>query len=534
LAQDYDADVIVVGSGAVGSNTAYELAKQGKSVIILEAGPQVPRWKIVENFRNSGRHYDHNDPYPNNPWAPTSYQPGYLQNTGSFNMMPGMLKLVGGTTWHWGGATWRYIPNDFKLNSLYGKGRDWPIGYDDLEPYYTRAEYNLGIAGSDTQDQSGTHPGEAYPPRSKPYPVDDEPLAANAQQLQDTLVPHGYSMCTEPTVRIHKPWDGRPACQGNNNCDQVCPIGTLYNGSIHADRAVRAGAKLIPEAVVHKIETGEGKKITAVRYLTPEGKEHRLTAKYFVLAAHSFETAKLLLMNEVANSSDMVGRNMMDHIGISMGMLCGEPQWAGRGPVQQATIMNWRDGAFRSEHSANKTAMANNNPQIDLARAAIEDGLMGKALDERILDQSRRFMYIYSFFEMLPDPANHLKPNPAWKDSIGLPGIKIHFDVDDYVKAGAVKAREMYHDIAQKMNPGKDGGEILYINSWENHDHLMGPLIMGHDAKDSVVNYECRSFDHDNLFIASVGVIPAAGVVNPTLTAVALGIRSADIIAKEV
>ena len=70
--QQYDADVIVVGSGAVGSNMAYELAKQGKSVIILEAGPTVPRWKIVENFRNSGRHYDHNDPYPNNKWAPTS------------------------------------------------------------------------------------------------------------------------------------------------------------------------------------------------------------------------------------------------------------------------------------------------------------------------------------------------------------------------------------------------------------------------------------------------------------------------------
>ncbi|TMV86493.1 GMC family oxidoreductase, partial [Thioclava sp. BHET1] len=375
MAQDYDADVIVVGSGALGSNAAYELAQQGKSVILLEAGPSVPRWKILMNFRNSGRHYDHNDPYPNNPWAPTSYQPGYLQNTGSFEMMPGMLKLVGGTTWHWGGATWRYIPNDFKLNSLYGKGRDWPIGYDDLEPYYTRAEYQLGISGGDDQDQSGTHPGQAYPPRSKPYPVNAEKLTYNAQVMHDALADGQYAMCTEPTVRIHKPWDGRPACQGNNNCDQVCPIGTLYNGSVHADKAVRAGAKLITEAVVTKIEVGEAKKIKSITYTTPERKEVRLTAKAFVLAAHSFETAKLMLMNEVGNSSDMVGRNLMDHIGIGMDLMAGEDaMWSGRGPVQQLTIINWRDGDFRKEHSANKTALANGNPQISLAAAAISEG----------------------------------------------------------------------------------------------------------------------------------------------------------------
>lgn len=528
MAQEYDADVIVVGSGVVGSNTAYELAKQGKSVIMLEAGPSVPRWKLLQNFRNSGRHYDHNDPYPNNPWAPTSYQEGYIQNTGSFDMMPGMLKLVGGTTWHWGGATWRYIPNDFKLHSLYGKGRDWPMEYSDLEPYYTKAEYELGIAGSDTEDQSGKNPGQAFPPRSRPYPVDAEEWVYSSKAMKDALEPSGYKIVHEPTVRTHRPYDGRPACQGNNNCDQVCPIGTLYNGSIHADKCQRAGVKLITEAVVHKITKGEGGKIASISYLTPTKEEHTLTAKYFVIAAHSFETAKLLLMNDIANSSDMVGRNMMDHIGISMSFLAGDTMWSGRGPVQQATIMDWRDGDHRREFSANKTALANPNATVDMAAAAIEAGLMGAELDARIKDHASRWMYVYSFFEMLPDPANRLVPNKDWTDSIGLPGLKIHFDVDDYVKAGAEKAKEMYHDINAKM-----GGEILGISGFENHDHLMGTTIMGADAKDSVVNHEGRTFDHDNLFLATVGNIPAAGVINPTLTAVAMGIRSADIIAKE-
>lgn len=529
MAQEHDADVIVVGSGAVGSSLANELASRGKSVIILEAGPTVPRWKILENFRNSARHYDNNDAYPNNPWAPTSYAPGYIENTGSFKMMPGMLKIVGGTTWHWGGATWRYIPNDFKLKSLYGRGRDWPITYDDLEPYYTRAEYELGIAGSNIEDQSGTHPGEAYPPRSRPYPVDAEGWIYSSSRLQAALKPLDYQVVHEPTVRIPRAYDGRPACQGNNNCDHVCPIGTLYNGSISADRAVRNGAKLIDNAVVHKITKGEGGKITSVSYLTPEGAEHTLTAKYFVLAAHSFETAKLMLMNDIGNSSDMVGRNLMDHIGISMPFLANETMWSGRGPLQQATITTWRDGSFRSEYSANKTTIANINPQIDIARQAIKEGLMGKELDDRIMDWSSRWLLLYSFLEPLPDPANRVEPNPNWKDSLGLPGLRVHFNVDDYVKAGAAQAQVHYGEILKAM-----GGEQLAMNLYENHDHLMGTLIMGENATDSVVNHEGRSFDHQNLFIASVGLIPAAGVVNPTLTAVALAIRSADLIAKEV
>lgn len=529
MVKEYDADVIVIGSGVVGSNMANELVKKGKSVIILEAGPNLPRWKIVENFRNSARHYDRNDSYPNNPWAPTSYAKGYIENTGSFNMLPGMLKLVGGTTWHWGGATWRYIPNDFKLNSLYGKGRDWPIGYEDLESYYTRAEYELGVSGSNTEDQSGQKRGFPYPPRSKPYPVDVEPEIYLNAYWKEKLEPHGQSIVFEPSVRTHRPYDERPGCQGNNNCDHVCPIGALYNGSIHADRAVRNGAKLISQAVVHKIIKGANNKIEAIKYLTPEGQEHTLTAKYFVIAAHSFETSKLLIMNDIANSSDMVGRNLMDHIGIDLTFLAEKPMWMGRGPVQQGNIMTWRDGSFRSQYSANKHAIANGNPQIDIAYQAVKEGLMGKELDDRIMDWSARQLYLYTFLEPLPNPANRVEPNPNWKDSIGLPGLRIHFDVDDYVIAGSEQVKLQYADILSQMN-----GQNSKINQWNNHDHLMGTMIMGKSATDSVVNGECRTFDHDNLFIASVGVIPAAGVINPTLTAVALAIRSADIIAKEV
>jgi choline dehydrogenase-like flavoprotein len=176
MATQYDADVIVIGSGAIGSNAAHLLAQRGKSVIILEAGERIPRWKIVENFRSSPRKNNLNDPYPNFPWAMSSFDKDYIENTGNFNYVPYQLRLVGGTTWHWAAATWRFLPNDMKMKSLYGVSNDWPLDYSDLEPWYDLAEYNLGVAGSDTDDQSGhgaaAHPRAAAPilspPRARP------------------------------------------------------------------------------------------------------------------------------------------------------------------------------------------------------------------------------------------------------------------------------------------------------------------------------------------------------------------------------
>lgn len=209
--KQFDADVIVVGSGALGSNAATTLARAGKSVIILEAGEKIPRWKIVENFRNSSKKGNYNSPYPNEPWAHHSYDEQYIENVGSFDFRPGMLKLVGGTTWHWASACWRYLPNDMKLKTLYGVGRDWPMEYSELEPFYQKAEEALGVCGSDTDDQSG-QAGGAFPPRSKPYPMEPEGETYLFQRLKARLSPSGYHFIHEPNARATRPYDGRPAC----------------------------------------------------------------------------------------------------------------------------------------------------------------------------------------------------------------------------------------------------------------------------------------------------------------------------------
>ena len=218
----YDADVVIIGSGALGANAAYQLAKAGKSVIMLEAGPYIPRWKVVDNYRNSPSKRNWCAPYPNLPWAPNSYSDGYIETQGDddFHYVTSFLKVAGGSTRHWASA-----------------GRDWPIAYDDLEPWYLRAEREVGVVGTAEEDQSGQG-RDAWPPCSAPYPLPPEAKPYMVQRMQAKLGPLGYQVIHEPHARVSRPYDGRPACAGNNNCEPVCPIGPMYSGDMHGDKAV--------------------------------------------------------------------------------------------------------------------------------------------------------------------------------------------------------------------------------------------------------------------------------------------------------
>lgn len=525
----YDADVIVIGSGALGSNAATVLARSGKSVIMLEAGVKIPRWKIVENFRNSSKKANYNSPYPNEPWAHHSYDEHYIENTGSFDFRPGMLKLVGGTTWHWAAACWRYLPNDMKLKSLYGVGRDWPIDYSELEPFYQKAEDALGVCGSNTDDQSG-QAGDAFPPRSRPYPMAPEGETYLFQRLKNRLSPAGFHFIHEPNGRATRPYDSRPACSGNNNCMPVCPIGAMYSGDRHAQHAQDAGVMLKTDSTAWKLEKGPDNKIVAVHVRSTQGVDSRLTAKYVIVAAHGLETPKLLLMSDVANSSDQVGRNLMDHTGMGLQFLADEPLWPGRGAVQQGGIFNRRDGDFRQHYAAIKHAISNNVPNMAVASRLIAQGVIGAELDKQIRHQSARWVDISTVFEVLPHATNTVRPSTTRKDALGIPMLSVHYEVDDYVKAAKSKAEADYRQFVSLM-----GGTVIEDQTgWQNRDHLMGTVIMGQSPKDSVVNHECRCWDHSNLFLATTGVIPASGVINPTLTGVALSIRAAEIIVREI
>lgn len=532
MATNFSADVVVVGSGVAGSLLAHQLALAGASVIVLEAGPRMPRWQIVENFRNSAAKADFAAPYPSMPYAPhPEYSPpnGYLVQKGEYPYDAQYLRLVGGTTWHWAAATWRLLPSDFKLKTQYGVGRDWPYPYEALEPWYYAAEVQLGVSGPDAAIDLGS-------PRAKPYPMAALPLSYMDARFSEVLNANGFNVVPEPVARNSRPYDQRPTCCGNNNCMPICPIAAMYNGIVHAEKAEKAGARLIPQAVVYRVEADNKGLISAVHYKDPSGGTTRVTGKLFVLASNGIETPKLMLMSTsdkfphgIGNSSDQVGRNLMDHPGTGVGFLANEALWPGRGPMEMTSIVNFRDGAFRSEYAAKKLHLSNGVPTMAITAALLQKGVTGAELDRQIRDRAARTLTINSFHELLAEPDNRVVLSSEHKDALGIPHPEIHYSIGEYVKSSAAHTHEVYARIAELFR----GTEVTFDDRFAPNNHIMGTTIMGTDPADSVVDADCRTHDHPNLFLATSGVMPTAASVNCTLTIAALTLRLADKLKRE-
>ncbi|HSU04830.1 MAG TPA: GMC family oxidoreductase, partial [Acetobacteraceae bacterium] len=339
MADQLSADFVIIGSGICGSLAANKLVKQGASVLILEAGPRVDRGRIVAAFRNAPDKGDWMAPYPPSRWAPHPiYKPkdnGYLVQAGPYPYEAEYIRIVGGTTWHWAAQAWRVVPNDLRIKTLYGVGVDWPLTYEELEPYYQEAETIMGVSGA---PNTGS-------PRSQPFPMEPVAEAWAMRRFRERLAPDGLEVVANTTARNSRTYDSRPACCGNNSCQPICPIDAQYHGGLAVAAAEGAGAKLIPNAVVYRIEHDARARITAVHYFDPDKVSQRATGKTFVLAANGIESPKLLLLSAsekfpsgLANSSGMVGRNLMDHPSTSLSFDAEEELWLGRGPQSPSSI----------------------------------------------------------------------------------------------------------------------------------------------------------------------------------------------------
>lgn len=525
MSNNLSADVVVIGAGVCGSLLATRLANSGKRVLMLESGPRVGRAELVERFRASAFKSDFMSPYPFSPQAPhPRYTPepnGYLHQAGPHPFNAQYIRMLGGTSWHWAAQLWRFVPNDFRQQTQYGVGKDWPIGYDELEPYYYQAEVLAGVGGS---PENGS-------PRAKPFPMERVPASWLQQRVTERLAPD-FQVLDDSTGRNSRSYDGRPACCGNNNCMPVCPIDAQYHGGIAAAHAEQAGVEVVTQAVVYKLEHDSQGRITAAHYYDWEKVSHRVTGQTFVLAANAIETPKLLLMSTsdrfpqgIANARDNVGRNLTDHPAIGITFDVDEPIWPGRGPVSPCSIGQFRDGAFRAEHAPFRIDISNASQVASVTKELLQEGYYGKKLEEEIQFRAARRLSIKNALEQLPDPNNRVTLSDQ-RDALGLPTPSLHWDVDDYVKKGTEVVHQCYDQIAAKLG----GSHIKHskAGAFSNRQHITGTLSMGHDPATSVTDSWGRAHDHENLYMAGTGVMPTVGTCNVTLTAMALALRTAD------
>lgn len=530
MVEPTSADFVVIGSGIIGSVVARRLAEAGASVLILEAGPRVTRGEIVARFRNSTRRSDWMSPYPPSPWAPHPvYLPepnNYLTQAGPYPYAAEYIRQVGGTTWHWAAHAWRNVPNDFRIKSLYGVGVDWPFGYDELEPYYQEAEEIMGASGA---DNTGS-------PRSKPFPMEPvaEPYAM--RRIRERLAPD-YQVVSNTTARNSRSYDGRPACVGNNSCQPICPVDAQYHGGLAADAAEAAGARLIPNANVYKLEHDGKARISAALYYDPDKGSHRITGKTFIVAANGIESPRLLLLsatgkfpNGLANSMDMVGRHLMDHPSTSLTFDADEDMWLGRGPQSPSSIGLMRDGAFRAGHAPYRLDFTNISRVDGATRALIAAGVYGDEFANRLRHAAARELNVKNVLEVLPDPARRITLSDE-KDGMGIPKPQAHYSIDDYTRRGHERSKQDFARIAEllggtNLRPSKEG-------EFANNQHICGTLSMGSDPKVSVCDQWARAHDHENLYFAGTGVLPTSSTCNSTENGLAVALRTVRHILEE-
>ena len=274
-----------------------------------------------------------------------------------------------------------------------------------------------------------------------------------------------------------------------------------------------------------------------------------------MLAAHSIENAKLLLMSGAANSSDQVGRNLMDHPFLLAWARTDEPLGTFRGPGTTAGIENLRDGPYRARHASFRTDIDNwgfqilGSPGSDVADAVYGNQLFGTALRQRVAHDVQRQLMLGFLLEQLPDPGNRVTIQPkAYTDALGLPRPVIRYDLDAYTRQGASVAYECAvqwfeelgaDDLTTYDGPGRPMAAHQQF-TWQDRPfctlgagHLCGTHRMGNDPDDYVVDPDQRSWDHRNLFLVGAGSMPTIGTSNPTLTLAALACRTAAVLAEE-
>jgi choline dehydrogenase-like flavoprotein len=499
-------DVLVVGAGACGSVVAKELAERGYSVTVLEAGRRYRTADELQNSEANGGKILWTEP---------------RNFVGKDFVMPKAGAGVGGGTLAWLGVMPRFHRADFRTRSTEGVGDDWPIGYDELRPYYEKVEREFGVAG-----ECGPFAPEPYQLPMPPHRMNwhGEVLARGARKL-------GAKPFAPPIAINSVARDGRPACIYCGWCGSGCVTEAKATAAnTYLARAEAAGARVISEAFVHRVNYDASRgRVNGVEYLDPQRREHRLRARCVVLAAHAMENPRLLLLSAndtfpdgLANSSGLVGKNFMSHPTWQVFGTFDQPVNAYRG-MQMGHVMVQDYYAPDVRRNCARGFILISYMMTPATYGNLSGTFVGAELKDFLHDYAHTAAW-WAHAEGLPDVRNAVTLDPDLRDARGLPAARVTYewgDNDVHLAAAARdKAVEMMNASgARKVRIGLNYGA-----------HAMGSCRMGFDPRKSVVNGFCQSHDVPNLFIGDTSVFVTGSGVNPTLTAMAIATRAAEFI----
>ena len=547
-------DVVIIGSGAGGGMAAYALTRGGAKVAVLEAGPEwwstknstmlVPTYATSYRGRATRKHQFGEHDACDGGWE-IDGEP-YTRASGTrFDWW--RARMLGGRTNHWGRISLRFGPDDFRRKSLDGLGDDWPIGYDDVKPYYDRVDRLIGLFGS--VEGMRNHPDGIFHPPPKP-------------RCYELLVQKASKKLNIPCVAarlsiITQPHNGRAACHHCGQCNRGCATNSNFSSpEVLIRPAVATGnLTLLTNAMAREVTVGPDGLATGVAYVDKTtGEDRHVRGRVVILAASALESARLLLNSKsrqaqgLANSSGVVGKYITDTTGTDV---------AGFIPAMIDHVPHNEEGVGGG-HVYMPWWL--DNSKLDFPRGYHIEvwgglgqpsyGFMGGinrypnagGYGKKLKDDYRRFYGSTIGFsgrgEQIPSDDCYCEIDPTVVDQWGIPVLRFYWKWTDHERNQVKHMQETFRSLIAEM-----GGQVFSPMPTREQEygiapggriiHELGGIRMGDDPKTSALNKWCQAHDCRNLFVTDGAPFVTQADKNPTWTILALAWRTADYIAEQ-
>jgi choline dehydrogenase-like flavoprotein len=525
--------VCVIGAGASGAAAAKVLTEAGIRVVALEKGP----WRPKESFAGDelavvNRYNLTPEPLLNpRTFRETADEEAHVE---VFSSLP---QMVGGGTAHWQGWLPRFTPNDFRMRTVAGDVpgatlADWPISYDDLEPYYAKVEWAFGVSG-----RGGANRFEG--PRSREYPSPAMPMSRYAEKFHNGAAALGWNSFPTPQAALSKPFGGRPATVLSAFAQEFGdPSGTRSSAlNVFVPDAVATGLyELRPHSYVRELVVDGAGAIRSAVYEDADGNVLEQTADIFILACGAIESTRLMLLstsrrfpNGLANSNDLVGRNATFHEYSAAVGVFDDPiyAWAGGGYVSATTFQFYEHDESRGFVSGGQLAAAGVGIPLPINWSLPGRPTWGseaKAVDREHFNHS---MAVGIVLHDMPQHENRVDLDPTVTDAWGMPVARITSKrhPNDFAQGNFLIDRA--GDLLDAAG-AKEVDRVYIGRTTGNCKHQHGTARMGDDPETSVLNRWCQAHEVANLYVVDGSPFPTATGANPTLSIMANAWRVAD------
>ncbi|HEX6571802.1 MAG TPA: GMC family oxidoreductase [Steroidobacteraceae bacterium] len=531
-------DFVVVGSGAAGGVMARELSRAGLTVLVLEQGPRFTAADFGHDEFDTWLNLGLSNKLETNP---QTFRNSASEPARRVRDFPAAwyAPMVGGSSNHFTGNFWRFHEVDFDERSRLGAMPgttfdDWPLTYAELEPYYTKVEWDVGVSGL-----AAASPFD--PPRSKPYPMPPLPVKSSGVLFERGARKLGLHPFPAPMAIASVPYHDRPACQHcgfciGYGCEMRAKSSALY--TTLPDAEATGLCEIRPSSYVARIETGRAGRVTGVAYFDAQRRERFQKARAVAVCANGAESARLLLMSAdakhpdgLANSSGMVGRNLMFNTYAQVHALF-EHELNEFKSVQVTRILHdfYETDPKRGFYGGGGLDARSGPMPMAWAAFVPPPGKRWGAPLKELLEAMPRAMVIATHGTSLPLASNRVDLDPALEDAWGLPALRVTYrdHPDDLVFARFLQDRGVeILQAAGALEVWKDP-VVEAVGS----PHLLGTARMGNDPRTSVVDRYHRAHDVPNLFVCDGSSFVTSGRGQPTMTIMALAFRAGEHIAR--